>query len=90
MIWYASKLEALEALRHDREKKAGQIVAWAVQVSIPIGLGPRGYRRHIVDFFAVLPNGKLRVRETKGIDHAMGRQKRNDLEAMGFEVELVR
>src|SRR5687767_6608663 len=89
-IEYDSLAEAREAARHAREKTSGQIVAWAVQVSIPVAVGGRGFKRHIVDFVAVLADGSMRIRETKGYDHARGAEKRRDLEALGFEVELVR
>ena len=89
-IVYQSAAEAREAYRHEREKNAGQIRAWAIQVSLPVAYGARGYKRHVVDFLAVLQDGSLRIRETKGFDHARGAEKRRDLEALGFEVELVR
>lgn len=89
-ITYQSMAEAREARRHEREKSAGLLRSWAIQVSIPVAVGARGFKRHVVDFLAVLADGTLRVRETKGFDHARGAEKRRDLEAMGFEVELVR
>jgi hypothetical protein len=88
-VAYASAAEAGVARNHELEKSAGLIRAWAIQVSIPIGLGPRGFRRHVVDFLALLDDGRLRIRECKGYDHGAGRQKRLDLEALNFVVEMV-
>lgn len=89
-IIYPSKLQAAVAREHAIEKTWGIISAWATEVSIPVGKGPRGYRRHRVDFVATLRDGRLRITEAKGHDHRDGLAKRRDLEAMGFQVEVRR
>jgi hypothetical protein len=89
MTTYPSVGHARAADRHAQEKAAGLIRAWSLEPSIVIGKGPRGYRRHKVDFIAELADGRLRLTEFKGFDHADGKQRRADLEAMGFVVEVV-
>jgi hypothetical protein len=87
---YPSAGHARAADRHAQEKAAGLIRAWSIECSVVIGRGPRGYRRHKVDFIAELADGRLRLTEFKGFDHADGKQRRADLEALGFVVEVAR
>jgi hypothetical protein len=87
---YPSAGHARVADRHAQEKAAGLIRAWSIECQIIIGKGPRGYRKHRVDFIAELADGRLRLTEFKGFDHTDGKQRRADLEAMGFTVEMVR
>lgn len=87
---YPSAGHARVADRHAAEKAAGLIKGWSIEVSIVIGQGPRGYRRHKADFIARMADNRLRLTEFKGFDHADGKQRRADLEALGFVVEIVR
>lgn len=89
-VEYPSAGHARTAERHAQEKALGLIKAWSIEVSFVIGHGPRGYRRHKVDFLAETADGRLRITEHKGYDHADGKQRRADLEAQGFTVEVVR
>lgn len=86
---FDSTAEAETARDLDLQKRAGAIMGWLPQVSVPIGAGPRGYRRHKVDFLVVENDGRMRLLERKGHDHADGRQRRNDLAAMGVPVEVA-
>jgi hypothetical protein len=86
---FDSAAEAETARDLDLQKRAGAIMGWLPQVLVPIGAGPRGYRRHKVDFLVVENDGRMRLLERKGHDHADGRQRRNDLAAMGVPVEVV-
>jgi hypothetical protein len=87
---YPSAGHARVADRHAQEKAAGLIIGWSIECRIIIGQGPRGYRRHKVDFIARMADDRLRLTEFKGFDHADGKQRRADLEAMGFVVEVVK
>jgi hypothetical protein len=86
---FDSAAEAATARDLDLQKRAGAIRGWLPQVSLPIGKGPRGYHRHKVDFLVVENDGRMRLLERKGFDHADGKQRRNDLAAMGVPVEVV-
>jgi hypothetical protein len=86
---YPSAGHARVADRHAQEKAAGLIIGWSIEPRIIIGKGPRGYRSHKVDFIARMADDRLRLTEFKGFDHADGKQRRADLEAMGFVVEVV-
>lgn len=87
---YDSRAEAETAGELALMKRAGTIRGWLPQVSLPIGAGPRGLRRHKVDFIVVENDGRCRLLERKGHDHADGEQRRNDLEALGVPVEVSR
>lgn len=89
-VRYPSQGHAAYARRCAAEKAAGLIVAWATEVSFEIGVGPRGKRRHKVDFAKWTPDGQLELVEVKGFDHGDGKNRRADLEAMGWRVEVVR
>lgn len=86
---FDSAAEAATARDLDLQKRTGAIRGWLPQVSLPIGTKPGGLRRHRVDFLVVEKDGRMRLLERKGHDHADGKQRRNDLAAMGVPVDVA-
>jgi hypothetical protein len=81
-LLYASKAEARVADALAMLKAKQGIKGWAHQVSFPIGTGPRGTTRHILDFVVVNNDNSVTFYEVKGRDLPTGKRKRKDLEAL--------
>lgn len=86
---YASKAEAAHAAQLDLEKKAGLIRGWLPQVSLPI---PGLTRRMIVDFLVVMPDGRIRLQDTKGMKPTRDWEIKRELiqKALGLPIDIVR
>jgi hypothetical protein len=85
---YASKLEARHAEALDAQKRAGLIRGYLPQVSFSL---PGTSRRVIIDFLVVMPDGRFRLEDAKGIETPAWRLKRDLLErALGVPVDLIR
>lgn len=95
---YASKAEAKHAAKLEAMKQSGEIVAWAPQISIPIGPGEKGRDiRYVADallIIAVNPDGTFvgRLQDAKGngVDTPNSRTKRAALRGLyQLDVEVV-
>jgi Protein of unknown function (DUF1064) len=85
---YSSKAEAAHAAQLDLEKRSGQIRGWLPQVSLPI---PGKKRRMVIDFLVVMPDGRIRLQDVKGMKATREWQyKREDIEkALGLPIDVI-
>lgn len=80
---YDSKREAKHAKDIDLLIRAGQVKSVVRQVRFKLP----GNVSHYVDFMLILPDSKVRFVESKGIDLAMGRMKRHQVEEL-YKIEI--
>jgi predicted nucleic acid-binding Zn finger protein len=91
-IRFHSKKEArvfreLQARQHN-----GELKYFLCQVPFMLkGINERGSRtKHFLDFMAVRTDGQIEYIEVKGMDHAVGKLKRQEIEAIyGIKIQVV-
>ncbi len=81
-ITYHSGREAQEAEDIELMKKAGVITEWRRQVKLPLDVNGHHITNYFIDFILYYPDGKIELREVKGMVLDTFRNKWSLLEAI--------